>query len=102
MIRNLMLVGGPGHDFDSLGLAVSDVLSEALVETTITSDIESFFEQLRLGSNVTGETDAGHQVWDLVTVDALRWRMGAERFAGQREEWAYDIFGGRDREKAIR
>ena len=90
MITNLLLTGGPTHDFANTSRELASLLREGScdtppIATTIVTDPTEFFARLR-GSAVTdGEP------WNLVTVYALRWRMEAERYASQRNDWAYDL-----------
>ena len=93
MITNLLLSGGPTHDFADTALALADLLREsppaaAPIATTIVHDPDEFFERLHDG--VDG-VDGKSAPWDLVTVHALRWRMEAERYAAGRDEWSYSI-----------
>lgn len=108
MIQNLLLTGGPGpgHDFAVLARTISDVLSgEAAddlgsgvalngldrkgvdrrgIATTIVDDPTEAFARLRDGT-------AGGEPFSLFTVNALRWSMGAERYAAQRDAFAYTL-----------
>ena len=103
MIRNLLLTGGPGpdHDFAALADAIVGALREdsrvgtgssdaggEVIDTTIVTDPRQAFAMLRAAhSNSDG--------FDLLTVNALRWQMGADRYASQRKKHAYSL-GERD------
>lgn len=72
MARNLILSGGLFHDFDATSAALAGVLAEVGVESEITEDIAGAL--------------ADPSEFQLITVNALRWQMGAERFADQRSQ----------------
>jgi type 1 glutamine amidotransferase len=76
-VRALVLSGGVGHDFDLTSSLLAGVLGEAGFETDVV-DLADGFARLR------------HARPDLFVVNALRWRMLVERFAPQRERWAYE------------
>ncbi len=78
MIANLILSGGPTHAFAVTSAAVVGLLSSEGVDSTVVDDPHEAIERL---------ADPG-RTWDLVTVNALRWSMGADRYAALREEWA--------------
>ncbi len=84
-MRNLLLSGGPGHDFDLTSAALAKILASPDIATEIVTDPAHFFDLLRLGTN--GQIEP----WDLLTVNALRWQMGQDRYAEQRTEWEYAI-----------
>jgi type 1 glutamine amidotransferase len=103
LIRNLLLSGGPGHDFDQTSAALAKILASAgetasanakqrpqevaanQVVTEVVTDPEQFFELVRSSSE--GQIEP----WDLITVNALRWQMRQDRYAKERSEWAYTI-----------
>ena len=107
MIRNLLLSGGPGHDFVQTSAALAKILASAdeptsslgeqrpeqvatnrivtEIVTEIVTDPEQFFELVRSSSQ--GKIEP----WDLITVNALRWQMRQDRYAKERSEWAYTI-----------
>lgn len=72
MARNLILSGGLFHDFGATSAALAEVLAEVGVESEITEDIAGAL--------------ADPSEVQLITVNALRWQMGAERFADQRDQ----------------
>jgi uncharacterized protein len=98
VIRNLLLTGGPGpgHDFPALARAIAAIVSSDPnaegctppnrpdIETTIVSDPTEAFALLREGWS-SGEP------FSLFTVNALRWLMGAERYASQRDAFAFAL-----------
>ena len=110
MIRNLLLSGGPGpeHDFAATAEALAGVLGSRgetnadrapsvdghsvdrelidreMIETTIVMDPHAAFEQL----DAAARDGAG---FDLLTVNALRWRMDAERYAARRGDFAFSL-----------
>ena len=84
-MRNLLLSGGPGHDFEQTSAALAKILASPDTATEIVTDPAHFFDLLRLGTN--GQIEP----WDLLTVNALRWQMGQDRYAEQRTEWEYAI-----------
>lgn len=78
--NNLLITGGINHDFDDAALALSDVLSEVNVKSTIVDDIDAAFRLL------------SEQSFDLVTLFTLRWRMlDDDKYIPFREQWAFEI-----------
>lgn len=86
---NLLLSGGPTHTFEETSPIVAGHLAEEGVASTIVTDPDEAFARL---------ADEPH-AWDLLTVNALRWRMEADRYAAQRASWAYEL--GPDQERAL-
>jgi len=84
MMRHLVLSGGPSHTFEATSAELAGLVADEFT-TTIVSDIDEGFALLRAG--VGGRAEP----WDLVTVNALRWRMEAERYADRRAKWAYEL-----------
>ena len=88
MKRNLLLSGGPVHDFDATSSAIASLLASGdggPIETTIVDDPNDAFARLRAA-------DArGSCSWDLLTVNALHWRMEVERYAHLRDRDAFDL-----------
>lgn len=85
MTANLLLTGGPTHPFAATTPLLVDLLAEQGVTTTVVTDP---FEALAL----LGTAEAGQRPgFDLVTVHALRWSMGQERYAAQRAEYAVTV-----------
>ena len=90
MIRNLLLSGGPLHDFDATSSAIATLLATGdggAIETTIVDDPTDAFAQLCAGST------PGTPVWNLLTVNALHWRMEADRYTHLRERDAFELSG---------
>ena len=73
--RAVILSGGPTHDFPALSGHLAHLLAEVGLVTTITTEPEQV-PALLLGA-------------DLLVVNALRWRMQAERYAQLRAALAY-------------
>lgn len=76
-LNNLILNGGVGHDFARSSAALAALLDEVGIESDIVEDIEHGIG--RLGN------------YDMLTVNALRWRMLADKYAAQRAEWAFEL-----------
>lgn len=88
MKRNLLLAGGPVHDFDATSAAIATLLAAGdggPIETTIETDPRHAIERLR------SETRDRAEQWDLFTVNALHWRMEIDRFAHVRDRDAFDL-----------
>jgi type 1 glutamine amidotransferase len=79
-VRNLIVSGGVGHPFDETSEIVAELFATEGIDSQITTDIDGALASLCDGDGV-----------DVVTVNALRWRMGAERYAPQRAEWAFEL-----------
>ncbi len=79
MATNLVISGGPVHDFDATSAALVDLLAEEGVQSTVFEDPHDALVAL------ASRPDS----WDLVTVNALRWTMGPERYADLRDRWAF-------------
>jgi hypothetical protein len=89
LINNLLLTGGPTHDFANTSQELAGILGDAQLAvtptvTTIVEHPDEFFTLLRAAMSGDGEP------WDLVTIYALRWRMESDRYESQRANWAYD------------
>ena len=85
MTSNLLLTGGPTHPFAATAPLLVDLLAERGVTTDVTSDPHEALALL-------AAAESGHRPgFDLVTVHALRWSMGQERYAGQRAEHAVTV-----------
>lgn len=81
MATNLLLSGGPGHDFEASSGVLSDVLAGAGVESVI-------FDDPREGCAALA---ARPGTWDLVTVNALHWQVASERHKHLRDRWAFTL-----------
>lgn len=79
MPSNLVISGGPGHDFAGTTAALVEALDEVGVRSSVFEDPHEAFAAL-----VTPGI-----AWDLVTVNALWWRMDVDRYAAQRSRWAF-------------
>jgi uncharacterized protein len=81
--RNLLLSGGPGHDFRATSALLAAALAEQGIESTVVDDPGSAFGRLRAA-------EAGREpALSLVTVHALHWRMDQPRYAHLRERMAW-------------
>jgi type 1 glutamine amidotransferase len=78
---NLLISGGPLHDFAATSAALTDLLAEVGVESTVHDDPREALEVLA----------EQPKAWDLVTVNALHWQAGAERHAHLRDRWAFTL-----------
>src|SRR5262245_21790174 len=72
----LLLSGGVGHDFAATSAIVAGILDVAGIRTAIVHDPGDAFACLEARRP------------RLFVVNALRWRMRADRYAPQRDEWA--------------
>ena len=80
MKRNLVLSGGPGHDFAATTAALVALLDQVGFDSEVVTEPVDAFAALRAAQR--GERPP----YDLVTVDALRWAMEVERYAHLRED----------------
>ena len=74
--RNLLISGGPSHEFAMTSSLIADLLAEGDIQSLVVDDLDYAFGRL------ADDPDA----FDLVTVNALRWKMEADRYAELREE----------------
>lgn len=81
MATNLVISGGPLHDFAASTAALVEVLDDHDVHSSVVEDP-------RAGLRELGEHPGS---WDMVTVNALAWGAGAERHAHLRDEWAFTL-----------
>lgn len=81
MTANLVISGGPLHDFAASTAALVDTLAEVEVHSTVFDDPHVAFRALR------DQPDA----WDLVTVNGLHWEAASERHAHLRDEWSFTL-----------
>jgi type 1 glutamine amidotransferase len=85
MSGNLVLSGGPGHDFDGTTAELGALSTDAGLTPTVITEPDEFFAALR-------EAERGELApWDLVTVNALRWRMETGRYGHQRDDLAFQL-----------
>ncbi len=82
MIRNLVLSGGPGHALDVTSAALVALLDEQGFRSTVVTEPADAVAALRRSEDGTGDPV------DLLTVNALRWRMDQDRYATQRADHA--------------
>jgi len=78
---NLIISGGPLHDFEATTAALVDVMSEVGVRSTVFDDPHRALAEL---------ADAP-RAWDLVTVNGLHWRMGSDRHQSLRKRWSFTL-----------
>ncbi len=78
--RNLVVSGGPLHDFAGTTAALVDVIDACGLRSTVLADPGAALDQ--------AAEDPG---WDLITVNALLWSMPAERHAALRDAWAFRL-----------
>ncbi len=78
--RALIVSGGVGHAFEQTSARLAELLAEEGIDSETTDDVEAAFAGL-----------ARDGAPDMVTVNALRWRMLAERYASQRSEWEFQL-----------
>lgn len=84
-IRNLLLSGGPAHDFPVTAALLAELLAEVGVETTVVESPAAALDALR---DPTTGPDPG---FELFTVLGLHWRMDQERYADRRAEHAFAL-----------
>lgn len=88
MTAGLLLTGGPTHPFAETAPLLVELLAAEGVTTTVVTEPFEALDLLR-----AAETDPERR-FDLVTVHALRWTMGQERYAAQRAEHAVTVTDG--------
>lgn len=81
MIRNLLLTGGPGHEFDAIAGSLDELFCEEGIDTIAVSDPDAMIAMLARATD--------DQRFDLLTVHALRWGMNEARYAHLRGEHSY-------------
>ncbi len=84
-MRCLLLAGGPTHDFAATSSALIEVLEPLGARTTVVDEPALALDALRAAP--AGDAEP----WDLLVVDALRWRMEVDRYAALRERWAFSL-----------
>jgi type 1 glutamine amidotransferase len=85
MKRTLVLSGGPGHDFESTTSVIAELSVDAGFDCEVVTEPSELFARLHWAEG--GEVEP----WDLVTVNALRWRMDTGRYAHLREALAVEL-----------
>ncbi len=78
----LIVSGGPAHDFDATSTGLANLLTDHGTLARITTNVEHAFLSL---------VDPAEPGVDLVVVNALRWRMLAERYEPERAEHALSL-----------
>lgn len=78
-VENLLLTGGFSHPFHETTPALTAILGAAGVRSHVHEDIEAGIAALASGR------------YPMLTVNALRWRMAAERYAAHRDRWAFSL-----------
>lgn len=81
MTTNLVISGGPLHDFAASTAALVELLAGVGVTSTVSDDPRRALEALA--------EDRGR--WDMVTVNALHCAMGADRHAHLRDRWSFEL-----------
>ncbi len=81
MTTNLVLSGGPTHDLATTSAQVAAVLEDDGIESVVVDDPREALARIA----------AEPASWDLVTVNALRWRMEADRYADLRDQWSFTL-----------
>lgn len=81
MPTNLVISGGPLHDFAASSAVLVDALDGVGVRSCVIDDPR---DGLRALVEHPGR-------WDLLTVNTLAWRAEAERHAHLRDEWAFTL-----------
>lgn len=84
-MRHLLLSGGPGHDFEATAAAITAIAADAGFDTTVVTEPADAIEALRAAEH------GGAPKWHLLTVHALRWRMQPDRYASERDRFAYTL-----------
>jgi hypothetical protein len=88
MIRNLIISGGIYHPFAETSQAVADLLLPLGVQSDIIEDVDAGIDALAGGA------------YDLLTVNALRWRMlNHDKYIPFRAEWQFEL--APDRQRAL-
>lgn len=78
-MRARILSGGVGHPFAATSAQVARLLASVDIEADVTDDL------------VAGALALRDDPVDLLVVNALRWRMQAERYAHLRDKWAFTL-----------
>ena len=83
MSRNLLLTGGPGHDFDATSATLVRLLAEQGITTTVVDRPATALDLLH-------DAEAGPP-FSLFTVHALHWGMDEPRYAHLRAEQGFTL-----------
>lgn len=85
MTRHLLLTGGPGHPFATTSRLLVALLDGHGIDTTVVTEPTEVVAALRAAEEGDGEPV------DLLTVAALRWRMGQDAYAAERDEHGVEL-----------
>ncbi len=83
MSRNLLLTGGPAHDFDATGERLVDLLADQGIESTVVDCPATALDLLH-------DAEAGPP-FSLFTVHALHWGMDEPRYTHLRAEHGFRL-----------
>lgn len=81
MATNLVISGGPLHDFEASTRALVEIVAEAGVRSTVFDEPHAALHALA----------AAPRSWDMVTVNGLHWRMASDRHAHLRDRWSFAL-----------
>lgn len=81
MATNLVISGGPLHEFAASTATLVDTLADEGVSSTSFDDPHVALEALAERPDT----------WDLLTVNGLHWQAGADRHAHLRQEWSFTL-----------
>ena len=85
MSGNLVLSGGPGHDVDATTGELAALSTDVGLNSTVITEPVEFFTALRRAE------EREVPPWDLVTVNALRWRMETGQYTDQRDRLGFEL-----------
>jgi type 1 glutamine amidotransferase len=86
--RNLIISGGIYHPFEETSATLAAMFEPLGVQSTVVGDVDAAVDSLATGN------------YDLVTVNALRWRMlNHEKYVPFRAEWQFEL--SRSRQDAL-
>lgn len=83
MTHNVILSGGPSHDFPTTTPMIVELFAGAGVRSTVVEEPSELLDLVQRSAS----GDEADRV-DTVTVNALRWQMRQERYADRRDAWA--------------
>lgn len=81
MAANLLISGGPLHDFAASTGALVDVLAGVGVHSTVFDDPRAALRAL----------SDRPEAWDMVTVNGLHWGAASRRHAHLRDQWSFTL-----------
>jgi hypothetical protein len=81
VVTNLVLSGGPLHDFAASTRVLVDTLSAVGVDSTVVQDPRVALRSL----------SDRPRAWDMVTVNGLHWSARAPRHAHLRDDWSFSL-----------